>query len=72
MTCALGRSDRFHERAIVEISDVVLRTGVPESIEVRLLIFPTLCSDNRSPIIPESAFVEISDVLFCAQESQNI
>ena len=33
--------------------------------------FPTPCSAHRSPTIPESAFFEISDVLFCAQESQN-
>ena len=28
------------------------------------------CSTYRSPRIPERAFFEISDVLFCAQESQ--
>ena len=50
---------------------LVLRTGVPEFPKVQLLIFPTRCSSHRSPRIPESTFFNISDVLFCAQESQN-
>ena len=35
------------------------------------LRFTTFCSAHRSPIILESSLFEISDVLFCAQESQN-
>ena len=52
-------------------SDSVKRKGVPEFLKVNLLRCLTFCSALRSPSIPESAFFEISDVLFCAQESQN-
>ena len=41
---------------------------LPESYFLR---FPTFCSAHRSPIILESALFDISDVLFCAQESKN-
>ena len=36
-----------------------------------LFRFPTFCSAHRRPRMLESAFVEISDVVFCAQESKN-
>ena len=49
----------------------VQRTGIPPFLEVHFLRFRTSCSAHRSPIIPESAIFEISDVLFCAQESHN-
>ena len=42
-------------------------TGVPEILKVHFLDFRLLVS----PRIAENAFFEISDVLFCAQESQN-
>ena len=61
------------ESAVFEISDVfVLRTGVPEFMDVHVLRFPAFSSAHRSPRIYERAFVEISDVLFCAQESHNL
>ena len=34
-------------------------------MKVHFLIFLTSCSAHRSPRIPESAIVEIPDVLFC-------
>ena len=42
-----------------------------EFLNVHFLIFPTSCSAH-SPRIHDSAFFEISDVLFSAQESQKI
>ena len=50
---------------------VVLHTGVPEFLKVEFLRFLTFCSAHRSPRIPESGVFDISDILFCAQESQN-
>ena len=57
---------------LFEISErFLLRTGVPEFLKVYFLIFPTFYSAHRCVRIIGSACFEISDVLFCAQESQN-
>ena len=42
----------------------------PQIPKVHWLRVPTFCSAHRSPRFPKNAFVEISDVLFCAQEPQ--
>ena len=49
-----------------------LRTGVSEFMKVQFVRFLTLFSAHRRPRIPESHLFEISDVLLCTQESQNV
>ena len=44
----------------------------PIIYENAFLIFLTFASAHRSPIMYESASFDISDVLFCAQESPKL
>ena len=57
-------------RKIIGFGTVWGSPGTTITLTIHLLTFPTFCSAHRSPRIPDSAFFDISDVLFCAQESQ--
>ena len=69
--CSAHRSPKFPESPFLIFPTSCSAHRSPRIPESALLRFLTSCSAHRSPRIIESAIVEISDVLFCAQESQN-